>query len=83
MLETRKQVGESDMANAQTDEPTRLKPLRLWPGVVIVVLMWLARFVVPYFAMVGLCTHAQSCSSIYLPRKSLLCARIIDNSVIY
>ena len=38
------------MANAQTDEPTRQKPLRLWPGVVIVVLMWLARFVVPYFA---------------------------------
>ncbi len=37
------------MANAQTDEPTR-KPLRLWPGVVIVVLQLLARFVVPAFA---------------------------------
>jgi len=47
MLKTRKQVGESDMAHAQTDEPTRQKPLRLWPGVVIVVLQWVARFVVP------------------------------------
>ena len=35
------------MANAKTDEPTRQKPLRLWPGVVIVVLQWLARFGVP------------------------------------
>lgn len=37
------------MANAQTDESTRKKPLRLWPGVVIVVLQWLARFYVPLF----------------------------------
>ncbi len=37
------------MANAQADEPTRQKPLRLWPGVVIVVLQWLARFGVPIF----------------------------------
>ena len=37
------------MANAQTDEPTRQKPLRLWPGVVAVVLQWLARFGVPIF----------------------------------
>lgn len=29
---------ESDMAIAQTDAPTLQKPLRLWPGVVIVVL---------------------------------------------
>ena len=35
------------MAIAQTDEPTRQKPLRLWPGVVIVMLQWLARFGVP------------------------------------
>jgi len=35
------------MADAQTDAPTRRKPLRLWPGVVIVILQWLARFVVP------------------------------------
>jgi alkaline phosphatase len=33
----------------QADEPTRQKPLRLWPGVVIVVLQWLARFVAPIF----------------------------------
>jgi outer membrane protein assembly factor BamB len=35
------------MAIAQSDEPTRQKPLRLWPGVVIVVLQWLTRFGVP------------------------------------
>ena len=32
------------MANAETDKSTRQKPLRLWPGVVAVVLLWLARF---------------------------------------
>ena len=32
------------MTTAQTEEPTRRKPLRLWPGVVAVVLLWLARF---------------------------------------
>ena len=37
------------MTIAQTDEPTRQKPLRLWPGVVAVVLQWLARFGVPIF----------------------------------
>ncbi len=35
------------MAIPQTDEPTRPNLLRLWPGVVIVVLQWLARFGVP------------------------------------
>ena len=40
-------MGEPDRANAQTDEPTRQKPLRLWPGVVAVMLQWLVRFGVP------------------------------------
>jgi outer membrane protein assembly factor BamB len=42
------------MTNAETNERTPRKPLRLWPGVVAVVLLWLARFglkaVVPGFA---------------------------------
>lgn len=33
---------EPDKANTQTDESTRHKSLRLWPGVVIVLLQWLA-----------------------------------------
>ncbi|MGH9630467.1 MAG: hypothetical protein ACRD7E_19315, partial [Bryobacteraceae bacterium] len=35
------------MTTAQTEEPTRRKPLRLWPGVVIVIVQWLLWFVVP------------------------------------
>jgi len=35
------------MADAQTAAPTLPRPLRLWPGVAIVVLQWLARFAVP------------------------------------
>ncbi len=35
------------MTSAQIDEPTLQKPLRLWPGVVIVVLQWLFKSVVP------------------------------------
>ena len=40
-------MGKSDITHAETDEPTRQKQLRLWPGVVIVVLQWLGRFGVP------------------------------------
>jgi outer membrane protein assembly factor BamB len=36
-------------ANKRTAESIQQKPLRLWPGVVIVTLQWLARFVVPIF----------------------------------
>ena len=39
MLNRRKQV--------ISDERTRQKLLRLWPGVVIVMMQWLLRFVVP------------------------------------
>ncbi len=38
------------MANEQTDEPNPQKLLRLWPGVVAVVLQWLAFYVVPIVA---------------------------------
>jgi outer membrane protein assembly factor BamB len=37
------------MTITQTDESIQQKPLRLWPGVLIVVIQWLARFVVPIF----------------------------------
>ncbi len=37
----------SSMTTAQTDQPATQKPLRLWPGVLAVVLQWLARFVLP------------------------------------
>jgi len=35
------------MTIAQTDNPTLKKPLRLWPGVLAVVLQWLVWFVLP------------------------------------
>ena len=37
------------MNHPDTDEPTGQKPLRLLPGVIILVLQWLLRFVVPVF----------------------------------
>src|SRR5438477_7978364 len=36
------------MNTAQTDEPAQQKRLRLWPGVLAVVLQWLAWFVLPF-----------------------------------
>jgi hypothetical protein len=38
------------MSTLQTDEPTSRKPLRLWPGVVIVIVQWLIAFGVPVIA---------------------------------
>lgn len=38
------------MASGQTNQLFSPPPLRLWPGVVLVVLQWLARFVIPLFA---------------------------------
>ena len=37
------------MTTIQADASTPRKPLRLWPGVVLVILQWLAWFVIPFF----------------------------------
>src|SRR5258705_13068530 len=37
------------MTTTQTDASTPRKPLRLWPGVVLVILQWFGWFVVPIF----------------------------------
>ena len=48
------------VSSTQTGEPSRKKPLRLWPGVVAAVLLWLVWYVVPivlpesgYFGAIG------------------------------
>ncbi len=38
------------MASARTDESARRRPLRLWPGVALVAVQWLLRYVAPTFA---------------------------------
>jgi hypothetical protein len=51
MLRTRKQVMEDpDKASAPAEEPSRQKPLRLWPGVVFVALQLLSMHVIPKIA---------------------------------
>ncbi len=37
------------MIHTGTSENEQITPLRLWPGVVAVVLQWLGRFVLPVF----------------------------------
>ena len=37
------------MNTTQTDASSPRKPLRLWPGVILVILQWLTWFVVPFF----------------------------------
>lgn len=43
-------IAQTESSLQQADAPTVKKPLRLWPGVAVVVLQWLLWFVVPFFA---------------------------------
>ena len=43
--------------NKKSTQPTQLKPLRLWPGVVIVILQWFIRFVIPGFVYADMVTQ--------------------------
>ncbi|MEI7727568.1 MAG: PQQ-binding-like beta-propeller repeat protein, partial [Bacteroidota bacterium] len=41
----------------KTEEPVQQKPLRLWPGVIIVILQWLVRFGIPSVVHSGIATQ--------------------------
>ena len=49
----------TESAFQRSNEPTLKKPLRLWPGVVAVVLQWLLWFVVPIFAPPEIALYAK------------------------
>ena len=40
---------QTDQSIPETDQPTPRKSLRLWPGVVLVIVQWLLWFAVPFF----------------------------------
>ena len=46
---TKQTVGAARTSADMTDEPTPRKPLRVWPGVVLVVVQWLAWLAIPFF----------------------------------
>ena len=73
------------MANAQTDEPTRQKPLRLWPGVVAVMLQWLVRFGVPivvWWAFFSRAPRSERWGAVVLMIVALVAtSRIIHESI--
>lgn len=55
----------TDKINGKPGEPTPRKPLRVWPGVAVVIVQWLAWFVVPFFlpdAMLYAMMVAASCA---------------------
>ena len=43
--------------NKMSTRPTQKKPLRLWPGIVIIFLQWLIRFVIPNFVYEDIVTQ--------------------------